>query len=235
MPKFTELLRRAYPALLVLSLLGACAFSREPPHDPHIADALAELAIGTQVLLRELQTDNPKSHSGRAERYATLSARAETIRLMAEAREVGGARTGGVLRGVAARAGQAAGAAIGEGKGASAFRAQYSEATPAFMADYLRNLAKLEAHDRGATGSRDAQIARHREALATQEQALARYLADWRRYVAGQGPRPAAPPTAPDAPKLALNAGQLALRKAALEDILRDALVYERLLLNRQR
>lgn len=235
MPIFTIPWRRAVPVFLVLTLLGACGFPREPPHDPNIADALAELTIGTQVLLRELQVDSPAAHASRAGRYASLSARAETIRLMAEARDIGGSRAGGVLQGVSARAGQAAATAIGQSAEDGALRAEYSEATPAYMADYLRNLAKLEIHDRGATGGREAQVSRHREAMAAHEQALARYLEDWRRYVAGQGPRPAEPPAPPAAPKLALNAGQLALRKAALEDILRDALVYERLLLNRQR
>ena len=101
------------------------------------------------------------------------------------------------------------------------------------MVDYLRNLALLEAHDRAATGDQGAKQAAHAAALAAHQGALEAYLGAFRLWQAGAGPQPTAPAPPPLAPIFGLDPIQVALRITALEDILRDVLVYERDILNR--
>ena len=103
------------------------------------------------------------------------------------------------------------------------------------MADYLRNLTLLEAHDRAATGNQSAKRAAHAAALADHQGAMEAYLDAFGLWQAGAGPQPS--PSAPrqQAPVLGLNPIQIALRITALEDILCDALIYERDILNRNR
>ncbi len=64
---------------------------------------------------------------------------------------------------------------------------------------------------------------------------MATYLAAIRLWQAGAGPQPAQPGAPPQAPIFGLDPTQLSLRIVALEDILRDALIYERDILNRNR
>jgi hypothetical protein len=113
--------------------------------------------------------------------------------------------------------------------------AEYQDATPAYMKDYLRNLALLEAHDRVATGDESAKYAAYDAALASHHSAMEAYLEAFRRWQAGAGPQPVPPAAPPQAPIHGLDPIQISLRITALEDILRDALIYERDILNRNR
>ncbi|MCH8166970.1 MAG: hypothetical protein IIC03_03465 [Proteobacteria bacterium] len=61
------------------------------------------------------------------------------------------------------------------------------------------------------------------------------YLEAFRLWQAGAGPQPEPPAAPPQAPILGLDPIQVSLRIVALEDILRDALIYERDILNRNR
>jgi hypothetical protein len=112
---------------------------------------------------------------------------------------------------------------------------EYRDATPAYMTDFLRNLALLEAHDRAATGDLAPRFAAYDAALSAHKAATEAYLDAFRRWQAGDGPQPAQPAPLPFAPTGGLDPVQIALRITALEDILRDALIYERDILNRNR
>lgn len=173
---------RAAAAALV-ALLAACTALREPAYDPAIAAAVTELAVESQELFATLAADPPAPFTLRAPLYARLSARAHSIATLAETRPGGGAvplsATGaGALAGLLLRPGRPPPDRTEEGP--------YRDATPAFMADFLRILARLEAADR-------------------------------------------ADPAGPPPPALAR------LRIAALTEVLRDALTYERRILRRGR
>lgn len=232
-------------ALAALILLAACSYGREPAYDAAIAGELAALTAETQRLFQDLAPETAAPYGGRAERYRGLLARAETVRLMAEARGIAQVPVDGLAPRLARRLDAAATViaerastlpGLGELASVTASElAEYRDATPTYMADYLRNLARLEAEDRGATGDQAARIAAYESALAAHEAEMQRYLDAFRAWQAGQGAQPAAPVSAPVAPDVGLDPLQVALRRAAIEDILRDALVYERDILNRNR
>lgn len=229
---------RALAALVLLGLSAACTYGREPAYDAAMAGELTRLTAGTQELFQALAAVPPGTYEGRQEQYRGLAARAETIRLMAEARGSAAAPSG--LAGVIARraaalpelSGGMQGAAVQD---AAARLEEYREATPAYMADYLRNLGKLEADDRATAGDASGRIAAYRSALEAHGRAMEAYLAAFRAWQDGAGSRPAEPVPAPQAPATGLDPVQVALRRTAIEDILRDALIYERDILNRSR
>jgi hypothetical protein len=221
-------------ALVLFGLLAACSYGREPAYDAALAGELTRLTAGTQVLFQDLAVGTPAAFEERQDRYRELAAQAETIRLMAEARGAAAPPSGGLVGLLARRA--AALPQLPDAAPEVAERlAEYRDATPAYMADYLRNLDRLEATDRAATGDVTGRIAAYEAALEAHRRATEAYLAAFRAWQAGAGPRPEAPAPAPGAPATTLDPTQLALRHTALEDILRDALIYERDILNRNR
>jgi len=224
---------RGLSALIVYALLTACTAGREPAYDAALAGEVTALTAGTLGLFQDLGPGAAMTHADRAPRYRELTGRAETVRLMAEARGSGVAPGGLMLRLAEFSAGIAEGVKLPPD--AAERVAEYADATPAYMADYLRNLAALEAHDRAATGDGAARVAAYEAALAAHEAAMQAYLDAFHRWQAGAGPRPEAPAAPPQAPALGLDPTLVALRRTALEDILRDALVYERDILNRNR
>jgi len=173
--------RRAAPLLLAALALAlvACTAPREPAYDPAIAGAVTDLAVESQSLFGSLTAAPPEPFSERADLYRRLSARAEAVRVMAENRPAPRPLP-------LAAAGEAALAGLLGPRGIAPDRAarRYSAATPAFMADYLRNLDRLESADR-------------------------------------------ADPDGPPAP------ARVRLRIAALSEVLRDTLTYERRVLRR--
>lgn len=225
---------RGLAALAALGLVAACAYGREPAYDAAIAVELTRLTAGTQDLFQDLAAAAPATFEGRAGRYRDLAAKAETVRLMAEARGSAALPPTG-LAGLIAR--RSAGLpqlpdAVPEVAGRLV---EYRDATPAYMADYLRNLGLLAAQDRAATGDAAERIAAYEAALDAHRRSMEAYLDAFRAWQAGAGPRPAEPPTAPAAPVTGLDPIHVALRRTAIEDILRDALIYERDILNRNR
>ncbi|HSF96807.1 MAG TPA: hypothetical protein VLA52_17400 [Thermohalobaculum sp.] len=222
--------------LLTLSafvMLSACAVGREPAYDAVLAGELTELTAETLRLFQELQPNSGVTHDDRAPRYRDLSSRAETVRLMAQAR--GSAAAPGPL--VMRLADLGANLSLAEGIPAdvTARMAEYADATPAYMEDFLRNLGALEALDRAGTGNRAERQAAYEAALAAHDAEVEAYIGAFRQWQAIGGKRPEQPGAAPQIPALGLDHAQLALRRTALEDILRDALVYERDILNRNR
>lgn len=224
---------RGLLALVALLLLAGCSLGREPAYDAALAGEVTELTAETLRLFQDLAPEGAKSYNERAPRYRALAARAETIRLMAQAR--GSAAAPGPLSRRLARLG--AGVALAEEISPSAAKRldEYRDATAAYMADYLRNLRQLEAEDRAASGDREARLAAYQAALAAHRASVEAYLDAFTAWQAGNGPKPAEPGPAPAPPRFGLDPERLALRLTALEDILRDVLVYERDILNRDR
>ncbi len=225
---------RGLVALAALGLVAACTYGREPAHDAALAGELTRLTAGTQELFQDIAAQPPGAYDRRMERYRGLAARAETVRLMAEARGSAALPPAGIA-GIIARRAAAAPQLAATAPEVAARIAEYRDATPAYMADYLRNLGLLEVQDRAATGDATGRIAAYEAALDAHRRAMEVYLADFRAWQDGSGPRPESPAAAPPAPATALDPIQVALRRTAIEDILRDALIYERDILNRSR
>ncbi len=218
-------------------MLAACTIGREPAYDAAIAGEVTGLTAETLTLFQDFLPAPKGEHADRAGQYRALATRAETIRLMAEARGSAVPATGLVKRlaDLAVRIGGEDLPLDGRAERVAERLREYAEATPAYMADYLRNLGALEAHDRAATGDQSAKIAAHQAALAAHQAAAADYLEAFRLWQQGAGPRPTQPAAPPKPPRLGLDPDFIALRLTALEDILRDTLVYERDILNRAR
>ena len=224
---------RGLVALAALTALAACTLGREPAYDAALAGEVTELTAGTLRLFQDFAPGATGTHADREPRYRTLAARAETVRLMAQARGSAVPSSGLILR--AARLGASLSLADGISAQGAERLAEYQDATPAYMTDYLRNLARLEAHDRAVTGDQSASFAAYDAALASHQSAMETYLEAFRLWQAGAGPQPEPPAAPPQAPILGLDPTQVSLRIVALEDILRDALIYERDILNRNR
>ena len=228
---------RGLAVILAALALTACTFGCEPAYDAAIADEVTGLTAQTLTLFQDFVPVPKGEHVDRAAQYRALTARAETIRLMAEARGSAVPASGLALRltRLAARFSDAERTLPGGLEQAAERLDEYSEATPAYMRDYIRNLAALEAHDTAATGDQGAKLAKHQAAMATHERLLQDYLEAFRLWQAGAGPEPQQPGPPPQAPRLGLDPDLIALRLIALEDILRDTLIYERDILNRDR
>jgi len=224
---------RGLVALAALTALAACTLGREPAYDAELAGEVTALTAGTLRLFQDFAPGATGTHADREPRYRTLAARAETVRLMAQARGSAVPFSGLILR--AARLGASLSLADGISAQGAERLAEYQDATPAYMTDYLRNLARLEAHDRAVTGDQSASFAAYDAALASHQSAMETYLEAFRLWQAGAGPQPEPPAAPPRAPILGLDPTQVSLRIVALEDILRDALIYERDILNRNR
>lgn len=224
---------RGLVALAALTALAACTIGREPAYDARLADEVTQLTAETLRLFQELTPGNAATYEDRAPRYRDLGAQAETVRLMAQARGSAVQPAGLMMR--VARLG--AGAALAEEISAEATEklAEYRDATPAYMVDYLRNLRRLEEHDRGASGDRAGRLAAYEAALDAHGERVAGYLEAFRRWQAGEGAQPDAAPAAPEPPRLGLDPTQIERRLTVLADILRDTLIYERDILNRNR
>ena len=223
---------RGLVALIALTALGACTVGREPAYDAALAGKVTELTGETLTLFQSLSPPNAESYEDRAPQYRALVARAETIRLMAQARGSAVPPAGLVTR--LARLGAEAALPDKVAPEAVERLAEYRDATAAYMKDYLRNLRRLEELDRAA-GNRAERVARYETALAEHRGAVERYLDAFRLWQAGKGPQPEQPPAAPEPPAPGLDRSQVSLRLTALEDILRDTLIYERDILNRNR
>ena len=229
--------RRLFVAMLFVAGATACATVSEPAYDPTLVSELTELARETATLFRALEKREGGGFPGREQFYDSLSARAETIRLLAEARPSAtpaGARLPAAER--LAVGASAAGASLVERAGPDARERleQYNNATAGYMRDYLRNLALLERKDRDA-GENGRAVAAFQAGLEAHERSVAAYLDAFRAWQSGTGPQPEPPGPAPSLTVTGLTDGQLALRRAAIVDILRDALIYERDILNRSR
>lgn len=214
MPAPSRRLARGFAmAAALLAALAACTLPREPRFDAAVTAAVQDLAADTNLLFEEIAlADGRVPFADRAPRYRALAASAETVRMLAEAR----------------------GSAIG-GAPLAGLDAAYRDATQAYMSDYLRNLRMLEDADRAATAALSERAARHEAGLALHRAEVEAYLDALGLWEAGYGPRPEAPGPAPEPLATALTPRQVAIRRVAIGDILRDALIYERDILNRDR
>jgi hypothetical protein len=220
-------------ALVTITAFAACSLGREPAYDAVLATEVTGLTAETLRLFQELAPGTVSTNSDREPRYRAVASRAETVRLMAQARGSAVPSSGLGLR--AAQLGVSLSIVDELAPKAAERLTEYGDATPAYMVDFLRNLALLEAHDRAATGELGPKFVAYKTALAAHHTATVAYLDAFRLWQAAAGPQPTQPPPPPKAQIIELDPIQIALRITALEDILRDALIYERDILNRNR
>lgn len=228
---------RGLAALAALFALTACTLGREPAYDAAIAGEVTGLTGETLRLFQDFVPEPKGEYADRAGRYRALAARAETIGLMAEARGAAVPASGLMLHAtrLAARIAPPENLLPDQAGRIAERLGDYDNATAGYMADYLRNLTALEAHDRSATADQSARIAAHQAAMAEHRARTEAYLEAFRQWQAGAGPQPEQPAAPPTAPRFGLDPDLIGLRLVALEDILRDTLVYERDILNRAR
>lgn len=178
---------RIFASILAMALLAACAIRIEPPQDARLIAELEALALDTQTLFAGGESFSPDALEGREEIYARLAARAAAIRLLAEARPAPSGPISDHIRAATQPAEDRIVEMIGRAPdGGGEGGRDLSNATAAFMTDYLGALERLRARDRAA-----------------------------------------------EAPGLPSSTTEIA--RLALEDALRDALFYERTILNRSR
>ncbi len=176
---------RAMFAVVSAVMLSACAIQIEPAHDPRIVAELEALAIDTQSLFADGQGFAHEALPEREDAYSQLVARASAIRLLAEARPAPASPISDRIRSLTEPAEDSVVELIGRAPQGEVIR-DLSNATAAYMTDFLRALERLRKRDRAAD---------------------ARGL----------------PRSIP------------VLAQLAMEDALRDALFYERTILNRSR
>jgi len=141
-------------ATTLAAALTACTIGREPAYDAELAGEVTQLTAHTLRLFQDFTPQATRTYADREPQYRALTGRAETIRLLAQARGSAVPVGGPMLR--LAQLGASVSLAEEVSPDAAEKLAEYQDATPAYMTDYLRNLALLEAHDRAATGDRTA-------------------------------------------------------------------------------
>ncbi|MCH8166710.1 MAG: hypothetical protein IIC03_02100, partial [Proteobacteria bacterium] len=129
---------RGLAALAALTALAACTIGREPAYDAAVAAEVTELTAGTLRLFQDFAPGASGTHADREPRYRALAARAATVRLMAQARGSAAPASGLMLR--LARLGAGLSLAEEIAPAGAERLAEYQDATPAYMEDYLRNL-----------------------------------------------------------------------------------------------
>lgn len=90
-------------ALAPIAVLTACTLGREPAYDSAIADEVTGLTAATLRLFQDFKPGVTSAHADREPQYRAIASRAETVRLMAQAR--GSAAPAGGLAQQAARLG----------------------------------------------------------------------------------------------------------------------------------
>jgi hypothetical protein len=73
-------------ALVTITAFAACSLGREPAYDAALATEVTGLTSQTLRLFQELAPGTVSTHSDREPRYRAVASRAETVRLMAQAR-----------------------------------------------------------------------------------------------------------------------------------------------------
>ena len=213
-------------ALFAIVPLAGCTVALEPAFDERIVAELEELSTGTTELFAAPPPRFPLTgYPDRVEKYAALAAKAELVRLLAESRPEPSGRVANFFRGLTAPS-----EPDPDGE-----EDRYAQATVGYMEDYRRNLDRLAERDREKfeelseeAASFEAEERGHLQAV----QSYADAYADWLR---GAGPRPEPLRARPEAPEAALSENFVDRRYELLKDILRDALVYEREILDRSR
>jgi len=175
---------RTLLSVIAMALLAACAIRIEPPQDSRLIAELEALALDTQTLFANGESFAPETLPEREATYSRLIARAAAIRLLAEARPTPSGPISDRIRAATQPAEDRIAEMIGRMPNEEGAR-DHSNATAAFMADYLGALERLRGRDRAA--------------------------------------------------KAGLPDSVPAIARLALEDALRDALFYERAILDRSR
>jgi|GEM_PF-2059486 hypothetical protein len=235
--------RLRHVAIVLAGLaLGACTIALEPAFNQAIVDEVETLAKESESFFVTIEDGIPLSgFAARSKVYEALTARAATIRLYAEARPAPEGRLPGLFNRLFAAAtppGLAAAPDAADGdRGASLASAgeRYANATSGFMDDYLRNLKKLRDRDAEAVAAWVGDAASFEAAEVAYAKALQDYIEKYQAWLSNRGPRPNDLGKRPQVPQGGVSRTQVALRVLVMRDVLRDALFYERDVLNRNR
>lgn len=235
--------RLCHAVILLAGLaLGACTIALEPAFHQTIVDEVETLAKESEAFFVTIEDGIPLS--GFAERskvYEALAGRAATIRLYAEARPAPAGRLPGLFNRLFAAAvppGVAAGTGGPDDDRSASLAAggeRYANATAGFMDDYLRNLKKLRDRDAAAVEAWTGDAASFEAAETAYAEALKDYVEAYQAWLSNRGPRPDGLRDRPKVPSGGVSKTQVALRVVVMRDVLRDALYYERDVLNRNR
>lgn len=226
-------------SLPLLFLTIACTVALEPAYDEKIVAELEALVAETQSLFANIPEGiPPQGYEERKNTYESLAARAATIKLYAEARPAPSGRLSNFFGNLFSPAPPNDVSVIGgDSDRASALSDAdpYANATSGFMSDFLRNLKSLSDKDRENVAEVVGSLDNYEAAQAAYLSELERYRESYAAWIAGRGPRPDDLRSAPSAPTGSVSSNFVARRREVIEDILRDALFYERDILNRNR
>ena len=233
---------RLAAALLIGLMLGACTVALEPAFNQKIVDEIETLTSEAEGFFAEIGNGIPiAGFDKRSKIYNALVARAATIKLYAEARPAPSGRLPsffGRLFSAAVPAGISVMPPGGDGDRAVGLDSEgerYANATAGFMDDYLRNLKKLRDRDSTAAKKWQGETASFEAAEAAYASALQEYIRKYQAWLNNRGSRPENIQDRPQVPGHGVSKTQVLLRVEVMRDVLRDALFYERDVLNRNR
>jgi tetratricopeptide (TPR) repeat protein len=227
--------------LLTTFALASCTVQLEPAYNEKIVEELETLTMETEALFAQITDGVPATgYEKRENTYAALATRAATIKLYAESRPAPSGKIADFFSNLFAPAtppgiGEPAATAEDDRKTGSIEEDRYANATAGYMEDYLRNLKRLADRDRKNVESILGSLGSFEAAQKAYQAALEQYTKAYADWVTGRGPKPSALQPEPVAPTGSVSANFVERRRIVMEDILRDALFYERDVLNRNR
>ncbi len=229
--------RRVICVTSTLLILSGCTVQLEPSYDARIVKEIEILTLETQTFFAQYSDGIPAT--GYAERekvYAGLAGRAAAIKIYAEGRPVPSGRVTSFFQNLitppapprlsgSANADRTTG--VPEGN-------RYENATSGYMEDYLRNLKRLVDRDRQKTTTLP-NIGAFEAAQSAYQKAIQKYHEVYSDWVTNKGPKPDKLRDPPTPPANSVSKNFLERRQTVLNDVLRDTLLYERDILNRNR
>jgi hypothetical protein len=220
--------------------LGACTVALEPAHDPKIVSELETLTHETEKFFAAFREGIPIT--GFEERVATyneLTSRAATIKIFAEARPAPGGKVPRFLSNLFTSALPDEVRKVDTEdrtleRQANADEA-YANATSGFMDDYARNVFLIATRDREGVQSAGTSAQEVAAAQAAYMTEIESYRSQYASWLSGKGGRPSPLAALPPPPAHSVSKNFVERRRVVIEDILTDALFYERDILNRNR
>jgi hypothetical protein len=232
-----ERIRKLPLAVFAAIILSSCALQLEPSYDARIVKEIETLTLDTQTFFASITNGIPAAgFSEREKAYAALAGRAAAIKIYAEARPAPSGRLVGFFQNLISvpPPPSLSAAAGGDRSSGSPSEDRYENATAGYMEDYLRNLKRLADKDK-ENAATVGDLSRFEAAQAGYRDALAAYQKAYSEWVSGRGLKPADIGPAPTPPLGKVSERYVGLRQIVLNDILHDALFYERDILNRKR
>lgn len=229
--------RRFASIVLAALLLAGCTVQLEPGYDARIVKEVETLTLETETFFASIVDGIPAAgYQEREKTYVALAGRAGAIKVYAEARPAPSGRLVDFFQNliVIPASPKITAAVGGERETGAPVGDRYANATGGYMEDYIRNLQKLAKKDRDnlKTVGDLVQFEVDQAAYQVAVDAYRKAYADW---VIGRGLKPVDLEPAPTPPQGKVTKNFVERRRVVLIDVLHDALVYERDILNRNR